>query len=73
MPHQVWTSSKYDDPATPAVDEAELLRDAAERAALVMVDVVTSYTDASWSALAGQIASRGARVVRFDQSCPVRQ
>lgn len=71
LPHQIWTGSKYDDSSTPSVDEAALLRDAAEWAALVMVDVSTTYTDASWQALAQDIGSRGARVVRFDQSCPL--
>ncbi len=72
LPHQVWTSTKYDDASTPSVDEGALLRDAAERAALVMVDVLDSYPSASWQALAQTIGSRGARVVRFDQSCPLR-
>lgn len=71
LPHQVWSSNKYDDLSTGSTNEAAMLRDAGERAKVLMIDAPTSMTTSTWQGIVAVAGKRGAKVVRFDQACPL--
>lgn len=71
LPHQVWSSDKYDDLSTSSVNEATMLRDAGERAKVLMIDAPISMTATTWQGIVAAAGKRGAKIVRFDQACPL--
>lgn len=71
LPVNLWYNDNRDDPSTPTVNEAAMVREVATWAKLVLVDRPTVLAPSIWTPIVNQIIGSGARVVPFDQACPL--